>query len=604
MGWRAHTVVGGLVSLALLAACALFLSGSLHPANAAEPCCHITGIDTVTSTVTAQESAGGRTFQFVVKDSLLLFSLKPGQKIHANFATRQVSIGAEESCCPIVSISAAVPKTPPAALTMAVAPLPVPLPKVSVVTSSATRGVVRNAGDWQARRVSAVVDGKPVDVEVLHLRGIRGIETAEGLPESAKQFLLAHARTLPPDDVAQYVVDKKMVERWAKTHSVPDSLKKKSASGSHAGCHSISVHCAGEAAKHAEGEASRQTEALRQQATDNWKHFSREAGRDLKMAEDATLKCFADHTLSSGPKRVAFTNGGVSADIPLDFPGKYGRVSGRARVGLRRVDLNADVEVEAFVIPCAFAVTSLPVWVRPKSVAINGTLTVASAVDVELRAQGQFQREVPITFPAPSVPPVPPIVFFIDEMPVEVDFGVEMTAAVSIDATGNVKFRADDEQTIPLNLICDGHGCRRRGEPPVLPAFRKPGGDVQMNAQGRVKITPSVYPGLRMDVNFGAITAKVGPELRVTADFRGVASIDCSATRANGAGATAAGLSADLYGAVDLKYVVEFVRPEVPGVASVAAAAISANKPGYLTLVKHQNLGSFAVTSPNAPCPK
>src|SRR6266436_8835509 len=86
------------ISTALLALCALVLAVSAPGAAAAESCCQITSIDTRAAVVTAQESATGRTFQFAVKDSLLLFTLKVGQPVSANFDSRQVSIGGGAAC--------------------------------------------------------------------------------------------------------------------------------------------------------------------------------------------------------------------------------------------------------------------------------------------------------------------------------------------------------------------------------------------------------------------------------------------------------------------------------------------------------------------------
>jgi Cu/Ag efflux protein CusF len=49
--------------------------------------------------VAARETATGRTFQFKVNDAALLKSLKVGQKIYANFATKKVSVDGLVPCC-------------------------------------------------------------------------------------------------------------------------------------------------------------------------------------------------------------------------------------------------------------------------------------------------------------------------------------------------------------------------------------------------------------------------------------------------------------------------------------------------------------------------
>jgi len=65
------------------------------------PCCSITGIDPRMSTVTAKETATGKTFSFKATNPSLLNSLKVGQAVYANFATRQVSVDGLEPCCSI-----------------------------------------------------------------------------------------------------------------------------------------------------------------------------------------------------------------------------------------------------------------------------------------------------------------------------------------------------------------------------------------------------------------------------------------------------------------------------------------------------------------------
>jgi Cu/Ag efflux protein CusF len=74
------------------------------PAQAIAPCCNITNIDARTATVTAKETATGRTFTFKAARSTLLNSLKVGQSVYANFATKQVSVDGAEPCCPITSV--------------------------------------------------------------------------------------------------------------------------------------------------------------------------------------------------------------------------------------------------------------------------------------------------------------------------------------------------------------------------------------------------------------------------------------------------------------------------------------------------------------------
>jgi Cu/Ag efflux protein CusF len=69
------------------------------------PCCTITSINLKRGTVTAVENATGREFTFKVNNSALLHSLKAGQAVYANFATKQVSVDGLQPCCNIVSVA-------------------------------------------------------------------------------------------------------------------------------------------------------------------------------------------------------------------------------------------------------------------------------------------------------------------------------------------------------------------------------------------------------------------------------------------------------------------------------------------------------------------
>ena len=94
-----HTILLSLVAVGWLS----FLS---RTADAANPCCSITAIDSA-GLVTAQETGGARVFQFRVNDKALLSSLHVGQAIHADFATQKVSVDGLTPCCTIVSGPAA-----------------------------------------------------------------------------------------------------------------------------------------------------------------------------------------------------------------------------------------------------------------------------------------------------------------------------------------------------------------------------------------------------------------------------------------------------------------------------------------------------------------
>jgi hypothetical protein len=447
---------------------------------------------------------------------------------------------------------------------------PLAVPKASIVAVPAVRTSIRREKNWEVRRLAITQEGQTKNLDVVHLRGIEGIEASD-LPDEVKHLLVTHARLLPPDEAAHYVVNRAEVIEWAKTHPAAQTVKAKKKRHR---CHSISMNCAKQAAKHAEHEAERQAQALRKNAQEEWDHVVKEVGHDLKMTEDALRKCFADHTLSSGPKKI-------HARVPLRT-GKFSReigsgpnvLKGAATMGLL-VDLEADAEVEAFIIPCA--AVAFPLWVRPKSVALkNGTLKLTSRVDVELDGRGKLRHDFDIPFPATSGYVLPPMVILVGAVPVELDIALEFEGKVAIDADGALQFKvlAEDEQITPLNFICDGHGCRRLHEGTVAAAPRKTPPQVVLNAQGRVTVRPSLYSALRLDVNFGAFSARVGPEVYLVADFQGA--VNCPPSTAGAGppapttdagppapgGAVMAGTTGNLWAGLDLKYIVDIARPE------------------------------------------
>jgi cathepsin L len=109
---------------------ALFLTVlALAPrAEPADPCCQITAINEHTGLVTARETATSRTFEFHVPDAKLLTTLKVGQGVYANFATKQVSHDGVTACCEIRSLSGAgaLPMPLPAPGLQGVSPPPGP----------------------------------------------------------------------------------------------------------------------------------------------------------------------------------------------------------------------------------------------------------------------------------------------------------------------------------------------------------------------------------------------------------------------------------------------------------------------------------------------
>ncbi|HEY7649052.1 MAG TPA: hypothetical protein VID04_08620 [Methylomirabilota bacterium] len=72
--------------------------------NAPAPCCRISAIHLASGIVTGSDKTSGRRFQFRVADTKLLFGLRVGQPIFANFKTMRVSLRSDGStpCCQIM----------------------------------------------------------------------------------------------------------------------------------------------------------------------------------------------------------------------------------------------------------------------------------------------------------------------------------------------------------------------------------------------------------------------------------------------------------------------------------------------------------------------
>ena len=230
-------------------------------AAAAKTPCQITSINAQTGIVSAKVDATGQAFQFKASDPTLVRSLKVGQQVYVDLQKRQVSLDGRVECCAITSISA--PPTAGAASANAKPGATSGQPSASPLAPGGKPGQIAflaprlataeqanvsvlataEHNEWALKRLNAVVEGKPIQVDYFHLHGIEGIQKAEGLPPSVREVLLAHASQLKPcvpspkpaaganqqvpvamsaqadcEDIPFYVVNKQMAEEWARTH--------------------------------------------------------------------------------------------------------------------------------------------------------------------------------------------------------------------------------------------------------------------------------------------------------------------------------------------------------------------------------------------------
>ena len=103
MKYGAVIGVGSLLALTVPAA----ITGETPVArsNPDEYCCVITSIDRHRAVVRAEDADLGRVLQFVVRDRLLVGTLRPGQAVKADYTRMEVIAGpaCENMTCPIVA---------------------------------------------------------------------------------------------------------------------------------------------------------------------------------------------------------------------------------------------------------------------------------------------------------------------------------------------------------------------------------------------------------------------------------------------------------------------------------------------------------------------
>ena len=103
-----YGAVIGFGSLLALTAPAV-VAGESFPIVQSSPdeyCCVITGVDRHRAVVRAVDEDLGRVLRFVVRDRLLVGTLRPDQAVHADYTRMEVFVGpaCENTPCPIVAV--------------------------------------------------------------------------------------------------------------------------------------------------------------------------------------------------------------------------------------------------------------------------------------------------------------------------------------------------------------------------------------------------------------------------------------------------------------------------------------------------------------------
>ena len=560
------------------------IQNKLAPAT---PCCNITAMDTNTGVVTATENATNKVFQFKLNDPTQLKSLNVGKGVYANFAANVVSMDGLSPNGIILS----TPAAPAATSGMGVGTTPVSSgtlrdEKTTKPAPGATSDAARPAGSAKtlaAAEPASVVQnirqlgalpqlsygtpqpapsgprGMPARWEAsgtyMHIRGYDGIEQAQGLPEGVKTLLKIHVMALEPGEPDHYLVNPQLALEWSKTHPVPPEVKPPSTSDGHSGCSAWSIHCGGEVVKHAEDETSRQAQMLRQQAQADWKHWGTELTKDWHEAEG----CLADNTLPLNNIPIEFA-ASPSVGIHLERSGKItngspvsdtmsGSASGKAEgtvnlaLPMNSPDFRANLEV--FYIPC------LPFMVRPKSIGGHGTVTVGSRLTAAVKATGQFDENISTGSAQVPIVLIPIVLFGVPIAEMEVSAYVEGNIEVSGQGAFTANFALDNPHEMKLEFSCDGHGCTGHSQPVPVPTIATE--TAQLN--GRIRVEPTIFTAVQLDFDFGALTARAGPQPYLLGEIYGCVGAAASQNLSNESSTAQEwhGLTADVDWGVDLR---------------------------------------------------
>ncbi|MGI8496711.1 MAG: hypothetical protein ACR2OG_03885 [Gemmatimonadaceae bacterium] len=398
-----------------------------------------------------------------------------------------------------------------------------------------------------ARQVSAQIGGRNATASILHLRGLDGIEKAPGLNDGARRLLEMHIRTLGAGEPNHYLVNTQLAEEWIKAHPVPPEIKpadKKSSS--HSGCKSFSMHCAGEAAKHAEDQGSKEWEKLREAAVADWKHAGQELTHDWHMAED----CFADNTLTLADIPVKFSTS-PELSVRLETKSKSGSASGTLQGAVSLgfpIESDFTAQLDLFYIPC------LPFVIRPREISGNGVMTVGERLKASVQASGKFDKTFDIPPGGQGVKiPVQMIPIVIGGVPVaELDVSVYIDGTVEVGGEGRAEghFQLDSPHKAQFTFNCSGGGCGSRSQSIPDPTTMTEGAEIK----GDVFVKPAVYTALQLDFDWDALSARVGPQPYLLGIASGCA--EGSATQTIGGGSSTEEnhlLAADIDWGVELR---------------------------------------------------
>jgi hypothetical protein len=82
--------------------------------------------------------------------------------------------------------------------------------RATITTSSIPLRLARSVG----RTMSATMGGRFASANVIHIRGVDGIEQAQGITDGVKNILAVYVRKLPKGDFNHYLVNVQQANEW------------------------------------------------------------------------------------------------------------------------------------------------------------------------------------------------------------------------------------------------------------------------------------------------------------------------------------------------------------------------------------------------------
>ena len=409
-----------------------------------------------------------------------------------------------------------------------------PQPRTLAAVAAVNLSVLDTETKPEPRQLAAMVGGQNVTGKALLIRGLDDIERADtaDLPEGAKRLLLIHTGKIAANQSAKYVVNTELAREWMKTRKpVPPDIKPPEKKPKKKGCSTrhISMKCLQTEGEQVIEKGSDEWENLRQEYEDKWD----DATEQLGQLWEEVKGCFADKTLSLNEIPVQFSTT-PSMSIPIagsameGSSGSKGEVKGSVGLGFpMQADFSAKLDL--FYIPC------LPFLIRPKELSADGTMTVGERLTASVSATGSFDTTFTIPpWGGPSIPiaMIPIVIAGVPVFELDISAYIEGTLQVWGQGKAEASFQLDNSNTVVFDFACNGGGCSRlnRKKTPAQETTLSESAGIQ----GQVFVKPAIYTALELNVYFGALTARAGPQPYLLGSVSGCAEAAAQQTAGGG----------------------------------------------------------------------